>query len=65
MSVNGAAESLAAGRSRPLIGWMIDRSGSYEPVFLLVSSLHIFSALAITLLIPRVEPVGDKRGVLA
>lgn len=63
--MSGAAGSLAAGLSQPLIGWMIDQSGSYEPVFLLVSSLHILSALAITLLIPRVEPVRDSHGVLS
>ncbi len=55
--LSGAAGSVAAALSQPLIGLMIDRSGSYEPVFLVVSSLHIVSALCVTLLIPRIEPV--------
>ena len=53
--MSGAAGSAAAALSQPLIGLMIDRAGSYEPVFIAVSSLHILSALAITVLIPRVE----------
>jgi ACS family hexuronate transporter-like MFS transporter len=53
---SGAAGSLAAALSQPVIGWTIDRY-SYEPVFLAVASMHIVSALCIMLLVRRIEPV--------
>jgi ACS family hexuronate transporter-like MFS transporter len=53
---SGAAGSLAAACSQPLIGWTIDHF-SYEPVFVAVSSMHIVSAAIVMLLIRRIEPV--------
>jgi len=53
--ISGAAGSIAAALSQPVIGLIIDRTGSYEMVFIIVSSLHIVSALCVTLLIPRVD----------
>jgi ACS family hexuronate transporter-like MFS transporter len=53
---SGAAGSLAAALSQPVIGWTIDRY-SYEPVFVAVASMHIVSALCIMLLVRRIEPV--------
>jgi hypothetical protein len=44
-----------------VIGFIIDRTGSYEIVFMLVSSMHIVSALCVTLLIPRIEPLALAR----
>lgn len=55
--ISGAAGSVAAALSQPVIGLIIDRTGSYEPVFIIVSSLHIVSALFVTLLIPRIDRV--------
>jgi len=55
--MSGAAGSIAAALSQPLIGMIIDRTGSYELVFLLVSSMHIASALCVSLFIPRIEPI--------
>jgi len=55
--LSGAAGSVAAALSQPLIGMIIDRTGSYELVFLLVSSMHIASALCVSLFIPRIEPI--------
>lgn len=55
--MSGAAGSVAAGLSQPLIGALIDRSGSYETVFMLVSSMHLLSALCVSVLIPRIEPI--------
>jgi ACS family hexuronate transporter-like MFS transporter len=56
--MSGAAGSLAAALSQPVIGLIIDRTGSYEFVFIFVSSLHIVSALCVTLLIPRIGPIS-------
>ncbi|MBL8226613.1 MAG: MFS transporter [Chromatiales bacterium] len=53
---SGAAGSLAAALSQPVIGWTIDRY-SYEPVFVAVASMHIVSALCIMLLVRKIEPV--------
>jgi len=60
--MSGAAGSLAAALSQPVIGLVIDRTGSYEAVFILVSMLHIVSALCVTLLIPRIEPISLAHG---
>jgi ACS family hexuronate transporter-like MFS transporter len=56
---SGAAGSLAAALSQPVIGWTIDRY-SYEPVFLVVALMHLVSALSVTLLVRRIEPVTLK-----
>lgn len=53
---SGAAGSLAAALSQPVIGWTIDHY-SYEPVFIAVSLMHIVSASIVMLLIRRIEPV--------
>jgi len=60
--VSGAAGSIAAALSQPVIGYIIDQAGSYEPAFLIVSSMHLVSALCVTLLIPRIAPVGVPAG---
>jgi ACS family hexuronate transporter-like MFS transporter len=59
--LSGAAGSLAAAFAQPVIGWLIDNY-SYTPVFAIVSFMHIVSALAVTVLIRRIEPVGDIGG---
>jgi ACS family hexuronate transporter-like MFS transporter len=56
---SGAAGSLAAAFSQPLIGWTIDKY-SYEPVFVVVALMHIVSAACIMLLVRRIEPVALK-----
>jgi ACS family hexuronate transporter-like MFS transporter len=56
---SGAAGSLAASFSQPVIGWTIDRSG-YEPVFIVVSLMHVVSATCVMLFIRRIEPVVPK-----
>jgi ACS family hexuronate transporter-like MFS transporter len=56
---SGAAGSLAAAFSQPVIGWTIDRY-SYEPVFVVVALMHIVSALCIMGLVRRIEPVQLK-----
>ena len=56
---SGAAGSLAAAFSQPVIGWTIDRY-SYEPVFVAVALMHIVSALCIMGLVRRIEPVQLK-----
>lgn len=60
---SGAAGSLAAAFSQPVIGWVIDHY-SYTPVFIAVSLLHIVSAALVLLFIRRIEPVPLKHGPL-
>jgi ACS family hexuronate transporter-like MFS transporter len=57
--VSGAAGSIAAAFSQPVIGWTIDNF-SYEPVFAAVSLMHIVSAAMISIFIPRIEPIPVK-----
>ncbi len=59
---SGAAGSLAAAFSQPVIGWTIDRY-SYEPVFVAVALMHVVSAACIMLLVRRIEPVALKAGM--
>lgn len=59
---SGAAGSLAAAFSQPVIGWTIDKY-SYEPVFVAVALMHIVSAACIMLLVRRIEPVLLKPGM--
>lgn len=59
---SGAAGSLAAAFSQPVIGWTIDEY-SYEPVFVAVALMHIVSAACIMLLVRRIEPVALKPGM--
>ena len=54
---SGAAGSLAAAFSQPVIGWTIDRY-SYEPVFVAASLMHIVSATLVMVLIRRIEPIA-------
>jgi ACS family hexuronate transporter-like MFS transporter len=56
---SGAAGSFAAAFSQPIIGWTIDRF-SYEPVFVVVSLLHIVSAAIVSIFIRRVEPLSAR-----
>lgn len=58
---SGAAGSLAAAFSQPVIGWTIDHY-SYQPVFIAVSLMHIVSATVVMLVIRRIEPVVPKPG---
>lgn len=59
---SGAAGSLAAAFSQPVIGWTIDNY-SYEPVFIAVSLMHIASATIVMVFIRRIEPVVLKPGL--
>lgn len=59
---SGAAGSLAAAFSQPVIGWTIDKY-SYEPVFVAVALMHIVSALCVMLLVRRIEPVQVRAAV--
>lgn len=59
---SGAAGSLAAAFSQPVIGWTIDEY-SYEPVFVAVALMHIVSAACIMLLVRRIEPVALRPGM--
>ncbi len=59
---SGAAGSLAAAFSQPVIGWTIDRY-SYEPVFVAVALMHIVSALCVVVMVRRIEPVQLKAGI--
>jgi ACS family hexuronate transporter-like MFS transporter len=59
---SGAAGSLAAAFSQPVIGWTIDRY-SYEPVFVAVAVAHLVSAALLVLFVRRIEPVRLQPGV--
>lgn len=55
----GAAGSLGGALFQSQVGILID-SFSYQPVFLAVGSMHIVSALAVTIFIPRITRLGPR-----
>jgi ACS family hexuronate transporter-like MFS transporter len=55
--LSGAAGSLGGMLFTPLIGWLVDHV-SYQPVFVIVSVMHLVSALIVMILIPRIEPLN-------
>lgn len=54
--ISGSAGSFGAMLFTPVIGWLVDTI-SYSPVFVIVSFLHIVSALIVMIFIPRIQPV--------
>ena len=55
--ITGSAGSFGAMLFTPVIGWLVDTI-SYSPVFVIVSFLHILSALMVMLFIPKIQYVG-------
>ncbi len=52
--ISGSAGSFGAMLFTPFIGWLVDEV-SYSPVFVIVSLLHIVSAIIVMVLIPRIK----------
>ncbi len=52
--ISGSAGSFGAMLFTPLIGWLVDTI-SYSPVFLIVSFLHILSAILVMVFIPKIQ----------
>jgi len=52
--ITGSAGSFGAMLFTPFIGWLVDHV-SYTPVFVIVSVLHIISALIVVLFIPKIK----------
>ena len=54
--ISGSAGSFGAMLFTPLIGWLVDTI-SYSPVFVIVSFLHIISALLVMVFIPKIRRI--------
>lgn len=57
--LSGAAGSFGGMLFTPVVGWLVDHV-SYGPVFVIVSAMHLVSALLVMLLIPRIEPLDES-----
>jgi len=44
----------------PLVGYILDRTGSYVPIFIIAASAYLVALLIIHLLAPRLEPANIK-----
>jgi MFS transporter, ACS family, hexuronate transporter len=42
----------------PLVGWILDRTGSYLPIFIIAASAYLLALLIIHLLAPKLEPAN-------
>jgi ACS family hexuronate transporter-like MFS transporter len=56
----GAAGSLGGAAFQSIIGRLVDQ-GSYEPVFYIAASMHLVSAIIVSLFIPRIEPLQPRK----
>ena len=56
----GAAGSLGGAAFQSIIGRLVDQ-GSYEPVFYIAASMHLVSAIIVSLFIPRIEPFQPRK----
>lgn len=54
--ISGSAGSFGAMLFTPLIGWLVDTI-SYSPVFVIVSFLHIISAVLVMVFIPKIKQI--------
>jgi nitrate/nitrite transporter NarK len=60
--LSGAAGSFGGMLFTPVVGWLVDNI-SYQPVFVIVSAMHIVSALLVMMLIPRIEPLKESAAI--
>ena len=42
----------------PFVGWILDKTGSYFPIFIIAASAYLIALLVIHLLAPRLEPAN-------
>ena len=42
----------------PLVGYILDRTGSYVPIFIIAASAYLVALLVIHLLAPKLEPAN-------
>lgn len=42
----------------PLVGWILDKTGSYLPIFIMAASAYLLALLIIHLLAPKLEPAN-------
>lgn len=42
----------------PLVGWILDKTGSYVPIFIIAASAYLVALLVIHLLAPKLEPAN-------
>jgi ACS family hexuronate transporter-like MFS transporter len=56
VGLGGFVSYMAGGFVNGITGEILQRTGSYIPVFAYISSMYLISLLAIQLLVPRIEP---------
>jgi ACS family hexuronate transporter-like MFS transporter len=44
----------------PLVGYILQTTGSYVPIFIIAASAYLIALLIIHLLAPRLEPAAIK-----
>jgi ACS family hexuronate transporter-like MFS transporter len=42
----------------PLVGWILYKTGSYLPIFIIAASAYLIALLIIHLLAPKLEPAN-------
>jgi ACS family hexuronate transporter-like MFS transporter len=45
----------------PLVGYILQSTGSYVPIFIIAASAYLVALLAIHLLVPKLEPAKLER----
>jgi ACS family hexuronate transporter-like MFS transporter len=56
VGIGGMAGAIGGMFIAKLVGWILDATGSYVPIFIIAASAYLFALLVIHLLAPRLEP---------
>lgn len=62
VGIGGMLGALGGMIMSPLVGWILDKTGSHLPIFMIAASAYLVALLVIHLLAPKLEPadLGQK-----
>ncbi len=56
VGIGGMAGAIGGMFISKLVGWILDATGSYVPIFIMAATAYLFALLVIHLLAPKLEP---------
>ena len=61
VGIGGMAGAVGGMMIARLVGEILERTGSYVPIFIIAASAYLVALLLIHLLVPRLEPANVER----